>query len=534
MNNESRVTVRWTVLAGGAAALVAVGAGAAYLGLRASAPLPPPSNEQALPSGMSPPSDVVPMPGMPGMSGTTSTDVVVPLGQEAAERAGISVTTVTTGSTAGGLAAPGLVEPNTYKRVVVTPLVAGRITRVGAELGDHVRVGQTIAQVFSPELAEAQTRYISARATLEAHERELARTESLVRIGAASREELERTHAQHAAHRADVQTAASRLQLLGLSSETIEALGPGTPVDAITDVPSPITGVVTERLANVGLNVDQSTALFTVVDLSTVWVVAEIYERDFSRVRVGTAATITTTAYPDLALRGRVSYIDPQVNPDTRTAKARIEVPNAREELRLGMYVDARFEGAAESKPMIPRGAVQHVGDHTVVYLVNPTAPGTFIERVVRLGAPAGDEAPVLSGVKAGDVVVGTGSFYVRAERERLGLGPSPEAPATPASAMPASPTPVAVTPVSVSITVGTLAFEPAGVRLHAGVPARLTFLRTTDQTCATEVLFPSLGIRRALPLNEPVVIAFTPAQAGEIAFSCGMKMLKGVVVVEE
>ena len=78
--------------------------------------------------------------------------------------------------------------------------------------------------------------------------------------------------------------------------------------------PAPIDGVVTERLANVGLNVDPASKLFTVVDLTTVWVVAELYEKDFSRVRVGSPATVTTNAYPDLALQGRVSYIDPQVS----------------------------------------------------------------------------------------------------------------------------------------------------------------------------------------------------------------------------
>ena len=132
----------------------------------------------------------------------------------------------------------------------------------------------------------------------------------------------------HTARRADVESAASRLQLLGLSADAIEALGPGKNQGATTNVPAPIAGVVTERLANVGLNVDQATKLFTVVDLSSVWVVANLYEKDFARVRVGSPATVTTNAYPDLVLQGRVSYIDPQVSPETRTAKVRIEVPN--------------------------------------------------------------------------------------------------------------------------------------------------------------------------------------------------------------
>jgi tetratricopeptide (TPR) repeat protein len=141
------------------------------------------------------------------------------------------------------------------------------------------------------QIAEAQTRYTSARAELDVHERELGRTAKLVEIGAASRQELERLHAEHAARIADVEGARSRLELLGVPASALEP-GAGHASHASADVPAPIDGVVTERLANVGLNVDSTTKLFTVVDLTSVWVVAELYEKDFSRVRVGSPATV--------------------------------------------------------------------------------------------------------------------------------------------------------------------------------------------------------------------------------------------------
>jgi RND family efflux transporter MFP subunit len=409
--------------------------------------------------------------------------------------------------------------------------------RVTADLGQHVQRGQTLAQIFSPELADAQTRYISARADLAAHEQELARTEKLVAIGAASRQELERIHAGHTARLADVESAASRLELLGLSSDAIEGLGPGKNQGATTSVPAPIAGVITERLANVGLNVDQATKLFTVVDLSSVWVVANLYEKDFARVRVGSPATVTTNAYPDVVLQGRVSYIDPQVSPETRTAKVRIEVPNPRNDLRLGMYAEALLgDNAGMSTPMIPRGAVQNVGDRTVVYLVKPKEPGTFVEREVRLGTATGDRISVLMGVQIGDVVVGEGSFSVRAERERLGLRPAlvstERAAGSASSTRPGGPQ-ADMTMQEVRVAVNETSFEPQRLTLRAGVPARVTFTRTSDKTCATAVVFPSLNIRRELPLNEPVTIEFTPDKAGEIAFACGMNMLRGTVVVQ-
>ncbi len=424
MSSESGVYVRRPVLIVAALALLAVGAGAAFVGLRSSAPPPAAANGGA---GMATARAPITAPAAAARSGQMApaalADVVVTLSKEGIERAGITVATVVGATTSGGLRAPGVVEPNAYKQVMVTPLISGRITRVTAELGQHVQRGQTIAQIFSPELAEAQTKYISARAMLEAHDHELARTEKLVEIGAASRQELERIHAEHTARRADVQSAASRLQLLGLSADGIERLAAGKNEGATISVPAPIAGIVTARLANIGLNVDPATPLFTIVDLSTVWVVVDLYEKDFSRVRVGSAATITTRAYPGLALQGRVSYIDPQVSAETRTARVRIEVPNARNELRLGMYAEALLGGeSAAPVPTIPRSAVQNVGDRTVVYLVSPGAPGTFVEREVRLGPAAGGTVVVLTGVQNGDVVVAEGSFSVRAERERLGL----------------------------------------------------------------------------------------------------------------
>ena len=522
MNSESRVHVRWPVLAVAALLLLGVGAGATYVALRSSALSRTVSDQQAGMSGTGSPATGKAAAGAsaPVASGALS-DVVVPLSKQGVDRAGITVMTVVAGTTSGGLRAPGVVEPNAYKQVVVTPLISGRITRVMAELGQHVQRGQTMAQIFSPELAEAQTRYIRARAELQAHERELARTEKLVEIGAASEQELERIHAEHTARRADVQSVAARLQLLGMSASAIEGLGPGQALSATTNVPAPIAGVVTARLANIGLNVNQATTLFTVVDLSTVWVVADVYEKDFARVRVGSPATITTRAYPDRVLKGRVSYIDPQVSAETRTAKVRIEVPNAHSELRLGMYAEALLGGEdGASTPLIPRSAVQNVGDRTVVYLVNPTEPERFTEREVRLGASAGDQVAVLAGVQHGDVVVAEGSFSVRAERERLGLR------AAGATAAPGAGS-------TASVTVTETAFDPQRLTLRAGVPARVTFIRASEKTCATAVVFPSLNIRRELPLNQPVAIEFTPDTPGEIAFACGVNMLRGTVVVQ-
>jgi RND family efflux transporter MFP subunit len=426
MNAESRVSLRWTVVAASALALIALGAGATYVVLRTSVRSSAGAEERLRRSATRAADHDRPAASGPFEASVGALpDVVVALSPEAVERAAVRVVPVAAGTGPAAIRLPAVVEPNAYAQVVVTPLVAGRITRVLVGLGDHVRQGQAMAHIFSPDLAEAQTRYLSARAELVAHDRELQRTGKLEKIGAASRQELERVEAEHTARKTSLESARSRLELLGVSRAAIDGLSPGDSVAATTSVPAPIAGVVTERLANVGLNVDTASKLFTVVDLSTVWVVADVYEQDFSRVRIGSPAIVATTAYADLVLHGRISYIDPQLNPQTRTARARIEVPNARRQLRLGMYADVLLEGSGrDSAALIPQSAVQNVRDRHVVYLANPREPGKFIEREVRLGQAIGQQVEVLTGAKPGDFVVAEGSFFIRAERERLGLRP--------------------------------------------------------------------------------------------------------------
>jgi RND family efflux transporter MFP subunit len=356
-----------------------------------------------------------------------------------------------------------------------------------------------------------------------------------VEIGAASRQELEKMRAEHTTRATAVEGARSELVLLGVTGAAVDRLRTATDITATAAVPAPIGGVVTERAANIGLNVDTATTLFTVVDLSTVWAVGDLYEKDFPRVRVGSPATVTTTAYPDLALKGRVSYIDPQVNPETRTAGVRVEVGNQGGELRLGMYAEMQVVNPGDSSvAMVPRSALQNVGNRQVVYLVNPKEPGRFTEREVHVGDTSGEQVEIRSGVSPGDVVVAEGSFFVRAERERLGLR-QPAAPAAGAPERSSAPAGKSNAPdvQTARVTVSDQGYEPSKLSLRAGVPARITFVRTSEKTCGTEVVFPSLNIRRPLPLNQPVDIEFTAEETGDVAFVCGMNMLRGTVVVQ-
>ena len=350
-------------------------------------------------------------------SGDDSADVEVLLTPDAVGRLGIKTATVGTATPTVSIELPGSVMANAYHEVKVTPVAGGVVTKVQVELGATVKRGTPLVTLFSSELADAQMKYLSMQAAFEADHKKLDRTQQLVTIGAASRQELEEVTAQHAAHEADLEAARQRLVLLGLTPERLGGLkAPGQVASDIL-VPAPIDGVITARSVNLGQVAAVGQELFTVTDLSSVWVVGDLYEQDFQAVRVGSDAAVTTQAYPGLVTRGRVTYIDPRVDPQTRTAKVRVEVPNPAGRLRLGMFATMAFTTPrGEPAMMVPRVAVQAIGDRQVVFVAAPDEEGKFLARTVRLGSPVGDRYLVLAGLRRGDVVVTEGSFFLRAE----------------------------------------------------------------------------------------------------------------------
>jgi RND family efflux transporter MFP subunit len=177
---------------------------------------------------------------------------------------------------------------------------------------------------------------------------------------------------------------------------------------------------VTARNVNLGQVVTTGQDLLTVTDLSSVWIEANLLENDFGAVHVGTQATITTPAYVDRQYRGVVSYIDPQVDPQTRTAKVRVAVANPGRALRLGMYMDVRFTNPASATvPIVPKQAIQTIGFTSVVYVPVEGEAGRFLQRTVKIGEEASTGFRVMEGLRSGETVVTEGSFLLRAEALR-------------------------------------------------------------------------------------------------------------------
>lgn len=254
------------------------------------------------------------------------------------------------------------------------------------------------------------------QAMLTADHQKRERTEKLVAIGAASRQELEEVTAVHAAHETEVAAGRQRLFLLGLSSEQVVRLREASHVVSEVAVRAPGDGVVIARAVNPGQVVATGHELFVVADLTTVWVIADLYEKDFAAVGVGTEVSVAIPATPDTPRRGRVAYIDPRVDAVTRTAKVRIEVPN-RGDLKLGMFVSVTIAGPGQRVVVVPRTALQTIGERSIVYVA--LDEGRFVERSVRLGASMGEAVAVLGGLQPDERVVTEGSFFLRAEAAR-------------------------------------------------------------------------------------------------------------------
>lgn len=314
--------------------------------------------------------------------------------------------------------ATGVVQANSYKETPVVSLVGGIVRNVSAELGQNVRRGQRIAIVFSNELAEAQSQYLTAAAALDEHHRHHLRTIRLVEIGAASRQELESATSQYRESEANLANLRQKLLLLGMSSQRIAGLKSTSQVTSEVTVTAPASGTITSRTVNPGEVIEENKELLRVTDLSTVWVIGQVYEKDLATVRVGSGANITSDAYPGQIFRGRVTYVDPKIDSATRTAQVRIEMANPRQLFKIGMYVNVAFGalGVAErTVSMVPRGAVQMIGAQQTVFVATDKS-NEFILRPVRIGAETNGFYPVLEGLNAGERVVTDGSFMLRAE----------------------------------------------------------------------------------------------------------------------
>lgn len=345
---------------------------------------------------------------------------VVELSPEALARAGIRVEAVRSGDAGQLLIAPAELQPNADRIARVGPRVAGRIARVLVSLGANVRAGQPLATIRSPEAAEAAAALDSARAAENLARQTLARERELFQRKVSAQREVLEAEAALASAEAAVRATGARLASMGFDTDSGKLQR--NPVVTIT---SPLAGTVIERTAAADAPVGPESVLFTVADLSSLWLTVRVPETSASSVRTGQPVSVIVGAIPDKPVEGRIDYIAPMVVPETRTVDVRVQVPNRSRELRPGMSASARFDLAGESPStarsethvLVPRTAVQELNQSSVVFV--PTGERQFKPQVVTLGSTYGTDVEVVSGLKVGDRIVVQGAFTLKAQAMR-------------------------------------------------------------------------------------------------------------------
>lgn len=429
----------------------------------------------------------------------------VALDEEILKTAGVEIGAVDERRAGQTLRVTGTVEADSRRVHLVTPLVAGRVERVAVAPGDRVRAGDPLVEIASPEYAErrgklleAETRLnlaernyqrvklpenrvtvLQTRARLDEAEATLNRTKKLIELGAGAGKDLTAAEAAYRTAKAEfdfqnniglnreAQQAASAFEEARADAahqrDALRALGavfPDPKSGEISRPPSiltlraPFAGTVTERTANAGSGIEAGKSLMTITGLSDVWIIANVPEIRAAAIRIGTPAAVTAAPLGSESIPGRISYIEPTVMADARVARARIEIRNPGERLKIGNFVEVAFETGGpggEKELFVPSGAVQRLGERSVVFVPKVEDPDkrapalernhkdgdhekespakgkaaevAFEVREVEVGPEANGTVRILTGLKAGERIVVKGAFTLKTQLIKGELG---------------------------------------------------------------------------------------------------------------
>ena len=300
--------------------------------------------------------------------------------------------------------------PNEDRTVRVSSPVTGRVRALDAYPGTFVRPGSPLAHIVSGDLAQAASDLAKSNAVMAAAQANLVRTHDLYEHHVASRKDLEQAEADGAQARAEALRARARMEQLG------SGLGD---VSGEYVLRSPIAGEVIERNANPGMEVrpDLGTTLFTVSDLGTLWLTANLFQKDLANVHPGARLVFRTDALPGRTFEARVTYVSNALDPSSRTAVLRATLPNPDRALRTMETGDARlYVQDAHPSLVVPTRAIVTHGDASVVFV--ETAPNRFVRRTVQVGDDDGESTVILSGLNPGEHVVVDGSILLEGEAQ--------------------------------------------------------------------------------------------------------------------
>jgi cobalt-zinc-cadmium efflux system membrane fusion protein len=318
------------------------------------------------------------------------------------------------------LHATGTVQPIDSRVGVVGPLARGRIAEVRAKVGDRVESGQTLAAFDNIEAGELLSQEQSARADLERLKAQLVpatrqaeRSRRLADIGAGAEKDYESSKAEKEGIEADVRSQQALIDGLGQRLRRFGVSDDSSSRTFLTPLKAPFSGVVTKAQASPGDVVDAGRDIFTIADLSRVWVQAEVYEKDLGRIRIGQSAFVTVDTYPDRSFEGKVAYISDVLDPQTRTARVRCEVPNHEMRLKTDMFANIELPTKFSKQALaVPASALQQVEGKNVVFVRHSQT--RFEKREVATGLTVDNQTEIVTGLKPGELVVTQGAFHLK------------------------------------------------------------------------------------------------------------------------
>ncbi len=360
--------------------------------------------------------------GKGGAAGEPESGVVV-LPPEKLNASGIEVIKVSREPVTAPLMATAAIELNADRTSRISSRVAGRIVRLAVSQGDRVRQGQPLATMDTVELDQIWSDYRKNTGRYDLARKNLKREEALFEKNVAPEKDVLKARQELSEAEADLTLSKERFRLLGINA--LDTLRNGD-VQSRPLIPiiSSVGGVVIEKSVTQGEVVNPEKLLFVVADLTTLWVLVDIYEKDMSRLKTGAVVHVSVNAFPDKTFRGRISYIGDVVDERTRTVKARVTIDNTEGHLKPGMFatvsVDSDKDAVTEKVIAVPEEAV--LVDGTDRYVFVRTGDGRFRRTDVALGRPMGKQVEITGGLSEGDMLVVKGTFPLKSEYKRQSL----------------------------------------------------------------------------------------------------------------
>ncbi len=337
----------------------------------------------------------------------------IKLTDEELKLAGIRVEPAQQQEVSDQLVVTATIQANQDRFARLAPRVPGRIVKVNGNLGDRVAAGQVLATLDSIEVGEARSAYSQAASEAQVAKSSLERAERLQAEQIVSQKDFLRAKAEHDKAQAAFRSAADKLQMLGVATKS-----DSVSVFALT---APFAGTIIEKKAVLGELAQPDKPLFAIADLSTLWIEANLAEKDLSRIKVGDAAVVTVSANPADRIPGKLTYIGGMLDKETRTIRGRIEVKNTDGRLKPEMFATAAIQTSTKTKAIVlPDEAVVLIAGQPAVFIEER---GGFESRTIALGERVQGRVVVKSGLKPDDLVVIAGAYALKARMLKSQIG---------------------------------------------------------------------------------------------------------------